>query len=82
MNVEMFTDLLNTYLFLRRITACEYQLRETCGNETQLDEPIDAFARFQAVGIETEVLFGISRRSEPVRHTFSSAQLLRRLNNF
>ena len=61
MNTEMLTNLLNTYLFLRRIALGEYQLRETCCNETQLDEPIDAFPRFQTIGIEAEVLFDIPK---------------------
>ena len=60
MNVEMFTDLLNSYLFLRSLACREYQLREARCDETELDEPIDAFARFQAIGIEPEVLFCVS----------------------
>ena len=61
MNVEMTTDLLNTDPFLRRLGCCEYQLRQTCCEETQLHEPIDTFPRFDAIGIEAEVLFGISK---------------------
>ena len=63
MNVEMFTDLLNTYLFLHGIARREYEFRETCCNKTQLDEPIDAFARFQAIGIKAEVLFRVPKGS-------------------
>ncbi len=61
MNTEVFTDLLNTYLFLRSIACRKYQLCKTCCNETQLDESIDAFSRFQAIGIKTEVLFCIPK---------------------
>ena len=63
MNAEMLTDLLNTYLFLRCVACCEYQLRETSCDETELNAPIDALARFAAIGIKSEVLFGISKGS-------------------
>ncbi len=63
MNAEMLTDLLNTYHFLRRLPCCEYQLRETCCNKTQLHEPIDIFPRFQAIGIKAEMLFDIAKSS-------------------
>ena len=63
MNAEMLTDLLNTQPFLRCVGCCEYQLCEACRDETELDEPIDAFPRFGAIGIESEVLFDISKGS-------------------
>ena len=63
MNAEMLTDFLNTYPFFFGIRGCEYQLRETRCDETQLNEPIDALARFQAISIKAEVLFDISKGS-------------------
>ena len=62
MNAKMLADFLNTYRFLRCVWCCEYQLRQTRCDETQLNKPIDAFPRFDAIGIEAEVLFGISKR--------------------
>lgn len=61
MNVEMFTDLLNTSLFSQRIGPREYEFRETCGKKTELDEPINAFPRFQAIRVKSEVLFCVSK---------------------
>ena len=61
MNTEILTDLLNTYPFLRHVGCCEYQLCKTCCDETQLHKAIDTFPRFQAIGIESEVLFGVSK---------------------
>ena len=61
MNAEMLTDFLNTYHFLRCVACCEYQLRQACCDATELNKPIDALARLQAIGIEAEVLFGISK---------------------
>ena len=61
MNAEGLTDLLNTYPFLRGSAGCEYQLCKACGDETELDEPIDAFPRLDAIRIVSEVLFGVPK---------------------
>ena len=61
MNTEMLTDCLNTYPFLLSIKGCKYQLRKTRCDATQFNEQIDVFPRFQAIGIEAEVRFGISK---------------------
>ena len=61
MNAEMLTDLLKAYHFLCCIGCCEYQLCKACCNETQLHKTIDAFPRSQAIGIESEVVFDISK---------------------
>ena len=60
MDVEMLTDLLNTYLFFRSLACPEYKFCETGCDKTQLDAPIDAFASFQAIRVKPEVLFCVS----------------------
>ena len=60
MNAEALTQPSLTFRGSSSGLRCrEYQLRETCCDETQLHETIDAFPGSDLIGIEAKVLLGI-----------------------
>lgn len=63
MNTEMLADLFDAEA-IRGIPRSdpEDQLRQQSRNETQLHEPIDAFAGFDLIRINPEVLLDISKK--------------------
>ena len=64
MDAEFLADLLNSDgCRFPRNRCCEYQLRQTRSNETQLHEPIDASAGLNPIGIKPEMLLDISKGS-------------------